>query len=134
VPLTTITFATLPAEKRGEATGLYNLSRNIGSAVGISMVSALLVQNTQINHEQIGSYITSTNRLLEQPRIAHLLDPFTLAGRAALDGMVTLQATIIAYVDDFKLMMILSLAALPLLLLLRGDKSSSPPQPDAAME
>ncbi|MDB5594757.1 MAG: EmrB/QacA family drug resistance transporter, partial [Hyphomicrobiales bacterium] len=42
VPLTTVTFATLPTEKRGEGTGLYNLSRNIGSAVGISVVTALL--------------------------------------------------------------------------------------------
>jgi DHA2 family multidrug resistance protein len=134
VTLTTITFATLPASKRGEATGLYNLSRNIGSAVGISVVTALLTENTQVNHAEIVNYITPYNRLLDHPAIAHLLNPVTLAGRAALDGMVTLQATIIAFVDDFKLMMLLSLAALPLLLLLRGTKSESAPPHSAVME
>src|SRR4029079_12251788 len=47
VPLTTIAFATLPAHMRGEGTGLYNLSRNIGSSVGIAIVSALLTENVQ---------------------------------------------------------------------------------------
>src|SRR6202021_890441 len=50
VPLTTMAFSTLPAAMRGEGTGLYNLSRNIGSSVGISVVTALISENTQINH------------------------------------------------------------------------------------
>src|SRR5438445_3487139 len=50
VPLTTVAFATLPAQMRGEGTGLYNLSRNVGSSVGISVVSALLTENVQVNH------------------------------------------------------------------------------------
>jgi MFS transporter, DHA2 family, multidrug resistance protein len=134
VPLTTVTFATLPAEKRGDGTGLYNLSRNIGSAVGISAVTALLTQNTQANHAEIASYITPYNRLLQHPALAHALNPLTLAGRAALDGMITLQATIIAYIDDFKLMMILSLAAMPLLLLLKKGEGGGPPDHSVAIE
>src|SRR5262249_53296092 len=63
VPLTTVTFATLPAEKRGEGTGLYNLSRNIGSAVGISIVSALLTENLQVNHANLAAFVTPYNRL-----------------------------------------------------------------------
>jgi len=119
VPLTTVTFATLAPEKRGAGTGLYNLSRNIGSAIGISVVAALLTQNVQVNHSEIAAHITAYNRLLQSPPYDHLLGMTTLAGRAAVDGMVTLQATIIAYIDDFKLLMILSLAAMPLVLLLR---------------
>jgi DHA2 family multidrug resistance protein len=117
VPLTTVTFSTLPAEKRGDGTGLYNLSRNIGSAVGISAVTALLTENTRANHADIAGYVTPYNRLLHAAGSA--LDPLTLAGRSALDDMITTQATVIAYIDDFKLMMVLCLAALPLLLLLR---------------
>ncbi len=117
VPLTAVTFSTLPAARRGDGTGLYNLSRNIGSAVGISAVSALLTRNTQVNHAEIASYITPYSRLLQSA--GHALDPLTLAGRATLDGMVTLQATVIAYIDDFKLMLLLCLGALPLLLLFR---------------
>ena len=119
VPLTTITFATLAPERRSEGTGLYNLSRNIGSSVGISVVSALLTQNVQVNHANIAAYVTPYNQAFSDPAISQAMNPYTAAGRAALDGLVTLQATIISYVDDFKLMMILSLAAIPLVLLLR---------------
>ncbi|MBP1850349.1 DHA2 family efflux MFS transporter permease subunit [Rhizobium halophytocola] len=118
VPLTTMAFATLPAEMRGDGTGLYNLSRNIGSSVGIAVVSALLVQNVQINHAELMSHVTPFNHAFDNPAAAGL-SPFTAAGRAALDQMVTLQSTIIAYTDDFKLLMLMSLAVMPLCLLLR---------------
>jgi DHA2 family multidrug resistance protein len=119
VPLTTVTFATLDPAKRGDGTGLYNLSRNIGSSVGISVVSYLLTRNGQINHALIGTHVTATNRELAQHAV-HALNPWTAAGRAALDAIIQNQAAIISYIDDFKLMMILTLAAIPLLLLLRG--------------
>ncbi len=134
VPLTTITFATLPMQKRGEGTGLYNLSRNIGSSVGISMVSALLAENVQANHAEIASYVTPFNRIFDIPAIAHALSPLTQAGRAALDGMITMQATIIAYIDDFKLMMLMCIAAAPLLLLLRKAPGSAGPDHAVVME
>ena len=53
VPLTTVSLATLPPEQRTEGSGVFNLSRNIGSSVGISVVNALLTRNTQINHAEI---------------------------------------------------------------------------------
>lgn len=133
VPLTTITFATLPAEYRGDGTGLYNLSRNIGSSVGISLVSYLLTRNVQVNHAEIATYVTPYNRLFELPAIKHAWDPATLAGRAALDEVITRQATIIAYIDDFKLLMILCLAALPFLALLRTPRRQAAPADDHAM-
>lgn len=133
VPLTTITFATLPAEYRGDGTGLYNLSRNIGSSVGISLVSYLLTRNVQVNHAEIANYVTPFNRLFEMPAVKHAWDPTTLAGRAALDEVITRQATIIAYIDDFKLLMILCLAALPFLALLRTPRREAAPADDHAM-
>ena len=128
VPLTTMAFSTLPAEKRGEGTGIYNLSRNIGSSVGISVVTALISQNTQINHANIAAYATPFNPAFAHPSVAHMLSPFTAAGRAALDAIVSSQAVIIAYIDDFKLLMILSLVALPLVLMLK--KPSRPAEID----
>lgn len=119
VPLSTMTFATLPPSLRGEGTGLYNLSRNIGSAVGISVVGALLVSNTQVNHAEIAAAITPYNRVLDLPAFAHVYNPATLAGRAALDAVVTHQAAIIAYADDFLLLMLMCLATMPLVLFLR---------------
>ena len=128
VPLTTTAFSTLPAAMRGEGTGLYNLSRNIGSSVGISVVSALITENTQINHASIASYVTPFNHAFQAPAAMHALNPLTAAGRAALDAMITLQSVIIAYIDDFKLLMVLSLTAIPLVLLLR--RPAAPPAID----
>jgi DHA2 family multidrug resistance protein len=106
VPLTTIAFSTLPAHMRGDGTGLYNLSRNIGSSVGISIVSALIVENVQSNHESIAAYVTPFNRAFDAAA-AQGLSPLTAAGRASLNQVITLQSTIIAYMDDFKLLMLM---------------------------
>lgn len=131
VPLTTVTFATLPAATRADATGLYNLSRNVGSSVGISVVSYLLTRNGQINHALIGAHVTATNRAFESAPVLHVMSPWTAGGRAALDQLIQFQATIISYIDDFKLMMVLSLGAIPLVLLLR--KAAAPSGSDHAV-
>jgi len=122
VPLTTVTFATLAPQHRGEAAGMYNLSRNIGAAVGISIVTFLLTRNTQVNHALIGEHVNPYNRALYQPDVLAVLSPWTAQGRAAIDQLVTGQATIIAYINDFKLMMILTLAVMPLVFLLKKAK------------
>ena len=119
VPLNTVTFATLAPEQRADGTGLFNLSRNVGSSVGISIVSYLLIRNQQINHATISSHVTAVNRNFDNSIVLHSWSPWTAGGRAALDQVVQMQASIISYIDDFKLMMILSLAAIPLILLLR---------------
>jgi DHA2 family multidrug resistance protein len=119
VPLSTITFATLTPEFRTQGTALYSLFRNIGSSIGISFVTFLLVRNTQIVHASLAEHVTPFNDALKQPAVAQIWNLATTAGRAALNGEITRQATIIAYADDFKLMMIVALAALPLVFLLR---------------
>ena len=124
VPLTTVTFATLAPAQRADATGLYNLSRNVGSSIGISIVSYLLVQNGQINHETIGSYVTAVNRAFNDAAVLHAWSPWTPSGRAALDQVIQTQASIISYANDFRLMMILSIAVVPLVLLLRQSSTS----------
>jgi DHA2 family multidrug resistance protein len=124
VPLSTTTLATLPPARRTEGAGLYNLSRNLGSSIGISVASALLVSNTQVNHADITSYVTGVNRLFANPGVAHLWNPFTAAGRAALDTAITVQAQVIAYIDDFKLLLILTIAAFPLLLFFKRPERS----------
>ncbi|HEX4411729.1 MAG TPA: DHA2 family efflux MFS transporter permease subunit [Xanthobacteraceae bacterium] len=127
VPLSAATLSTLPNEDRTEGAGLYSLFRNIGSSVGISVVNALLIRNTQANHASIASHVTDINRGFENPNIAHFWDPATAAGRAALDAVITEQAQIIAYIDDYKLLMIATLAVLPLLLVFRrSDRGGAP--------
>jgi MFS transporter, DHA2 family, multidrug resistance protein len=119
VPLSTVTLATLSPEQRTEGAGLYNLSRNIGSSVGISVVNALLTRNTQINHAEIAQHVTAVNRAFENPAVTQFWNPLTAAGRAALDAMITQQAQVIAYIDDYKLLMIATLAVIPLLIVFK---------------
>jgi DHA2 family multidrug resistance protein len=123
VPLSTATLSALPPEQRTEGAGIYNLSRNIGSSVGISVVNSLLVHNTQVNHADIAQHVTAVNRLFDNPAIAQLWNPATAAGRAALDAAITRQAQIIAYLDDYKLLMIATLAAIPLLIIVKKPPS-----------
>jgi DHA2 family multidrug resistance protein len=123
VPLSAVTLATLSPERRTEGAGLFNLSRNIGASVGISVVTSLLTQNTQANHADIVQHVTAVNRVFEIPAIAQFWNPMTDAGRAALDAMITRQAQIIAYIDDFKLLLIATLVVIPLLMVFKQARS-----------
>jgi len=125
VPLSTVTLATLSAEQRTAGAGFYNLSRNIGSSVGISVVNALLTRNTQVNHAEIAEHVTAVNRVFETPSVTEFWNPLTAAGRAALDAMITQQAQIIAYIDDYKLLMIATLAVIPLLIVFKKTSGGS---------
>jgi MFS transporter, DHA2 family, multidrug resistance protein len=131
VPLSVVTLSTLSATARTEGAGLYSLSRNIGSSVGISVVNCLLTRNTQVNHADIAQHVTAVNRMFEAPMISKFWNPLTAAGRTALDAVVTQQAQIIAYIDDYKLLMIATLAVLPLLIVFK--KPSGGGGPDHAM-
>ena len=128
VPLSVATLSTLAPELRAEGAGLYSLSRNIGSSIGISVVNSLLTRNTQVNHAEIARSVTSVNRAFEDLSVTQFWDPISSAGRAALDAVVTQQAQIIAYMDDYKLLMIATLAAIPLLVIFKK------PPPSAAGE
>jgi MFS transporter, DHA2 family, multidrug resistance protein len=124
VPLSTVTLSTLAPAQRTEGAGLYNLSRNIGSSVGISVVNALLTRNTQVNHADIAQHVTAVNRAFESPVVTQFWNPLTAAGRAALDAMITQQAQIIAYIDDYKLLMIATLVVIPLLIVFKTVPAS----------
>jgi MFS transporter, DHA2 family, multidrug resistance protein len=126
VPLNTLAFATLDARYRTAGTSLFNLMRSIGGSVGISIMAALLAHNLQVSHADLGAHITAYTL----PRIQHLLGS-AAASLALLDAEINRQALMIAYIDDFHLMMLLSIGTLPLLLLLRRQRSGGlqAPQP-----
>jgi DHA2 family multidrug resistance protein len=125
VPLSTITFATLPGRFRTQGTALYSLMRNIGSSIGISLVIFLLTRNTQIVHAELAGHVTPFNDALGHGAPSHFWNMATTLGRAALNAEVTKQASVVAYANDFKLMMIVALMALPLIFLLRRAKAKS---------
>jgi MFS transporter, DHA2 family, multidrug resistance protein len=127
IPINIITFATLPSELRIEAAGIYSLMRNLGSAIGISVTGALLEMNTQVNHAIIAGGMSPFNRAVQGSRSWNF---GSTQGTTLLDQEITRQAQIIAYIDDFKLMLVIAVIVLPLLLLTkpspRATKSTRP--------
>ncbi|MBI1217630.1 MAG: DHA2 family efflux MFS transporter permease subunit [Rhodobacteraceae bacterium] len=120
VPLSTVAFSTIAARFRGDATSLFTLVRNIGSSIGISVVSVVLTRNVQVNHAEMSVALNPYNPVLQG------FSPAAAAGNPLLlkelDGLVNLQALMVSYVDDFKMMMIVTLCAIPLAVMLRKPK------------
>jgi DHA2 family multidrug resistance protein len=125
VPLAAITFATLSPQFRNEGTALFSLVRNVGSSVGISVVETLLTRNTQVMHSRLAEQITPYSNVL------HSNGPTapTMHGLAMLNQMVTEQAAMIAYDNDFKFMLVLTLCAIPLVMLLRSGNQKKRAEP-----
>jgi DHA2 family multidrug resistance protein len=122
-PLSVITFSTMPRQNLTQATAIFSLMRNVGGSVGVSIVEALFVENTQVIHSRLIENIRPDNPIAQT-----LAAPYSLTnphGIAALNAEVTRQAQMIAYIDDFHFMVIIILVALPLLLLLRRPVRAS---------
>jgi DHA2 family multidrug resistance protein len=119
VPLSAAAFATLPQRYRNEGTAMFSLVRNVGSSIGISIVVTILGHEAQVSHAGLSEGITLFNRALQGPGVPQIWNLSTDLGVAALDATVTRQALMIAYLNDFRLMMYLTIAAAPLLLLIR---------------
>jgi DHA2 family multidrug resistance protein len=117
VPLASVTFATLSPSYRNEGTSVFSLLRNIGSSIGISVVMTLLTRNTQLMHSRLVEHVTPYGDAMHSPLSAGQL---TAHGLAMLNQRVTDQAQMIAYNNDFKLMMLLTLCAIPLVAVMRA--------------
>ena len=100
---------------------MLTLVRNIGSSIGISMVIANLTSTTTLMHARLAEHITPFNNALQQA--GSMLSTATDQGRALLDAMLTQQATVIAYDNTFKLLMVLTLIALPLVLVIGSSRA-----------
>jgi len=127
-PLQIVAFATLPSTLRTDGTALFSLVRNVGSSIGVSVATFLLEQNTQIEHAALAGQVTPFNRMLQSAGAYLYWNSATQAGLSALNDEITRQASIIAYVDDFKLMLMVSLPAVLLLFLMRwpGSRPATP--------
>lgn len=129
-PMTTLTTATLDPALRTDATGLYNLARNLASSFGVSVVVAVLSRSITINSAQLGEHLNP-----ETYRV--------LAGRLPVDGPlltallqseVARQAALIGYLNDFRLLALTNLLAMPLVFLYRRPAGPLPAGPAAAAD
>jgi DHA2 family multidrug resistance protein len=126
VPLTTMTMARLRKEEIGNASGIYNLMRNIGGSIGIASVTTVLVRGSQIHQSYLVANITAGNSGVVE--ILHGLQAkFSLGGTdsytayqkalGALYESMQRQASLLAYTDNFRLLGYLSLLCIPLAVL-----------------
>jgi DHA2 family multidrug resistance protein len=116
VPLSAAAFATLAPQLRDQGTPIFSLLRNIGSSVGISVVQMLLVRGTVSAHSHLAEsmHVGSPGLLQLPPQI----DISTSMGQAVVESELLRQASMIAYIDSFWVMMALTLLTIPLLLLI----------------
>lgn len=125
VPFSTLTFATLAARYRGDGTSMFALVRNVGSGIGISIVTSVLSRMLATNHEEIAARLGA-----DAPAVRNIV-PGLLAHNpllmAQVDGLVTQQAAMIAYVDNFYLMLIFTACALPIIFFLRTNTGAPKP-------
>jgi DHA2 family multidrug resistance protein len=127
VPLNIIALSSLPRHIMTQGTAIRSLMRMLGGSVGISILIATLAENTQTVHSRLVEGLRPDNPLAHAP---YLAAPFSLtspSGVAALNAEVTRQAAMVAYIDDFKLMMVIALASIPMLLLLRESRRRPAP-------
>ena len=129
-PLNASAFATLPPMLRTDGSSLLNLSRSIGSSVGISIVTSQLAHNLQVSHADLASHVTASFTDVIDVSTVDRFQTLGEAGLSYIDAMVNQQAAMIAYIDDFYMMVWLSLAAAPLVIFMRKANLSRIVKPD----
>ena len=118
VPASALTYATLNPSLRTEGASLFSLSRNLGSSVGISIMTAMLSRNLWINQQQLGEHLQLG------PWLSQGLPMKEMVGSvpAAIYQTLLSQAAEISYMNDFRLLMWINMAAIPLVFLLRHQR------------
>lgn len=125
VPLSVLTTSTLKVEEIGNATGLYNLMRNIGGSIGISMVTTMLARQSQAHQSVLASHVTPFDPVTQQQLLALSQYMLPQQAYAFLYGQVVRQATLWAFVSTFRWMAILCLVCIPLALVFRKVRATA---------
>jgi DHA2 family multidrug resistance protein len=136
----TLGLGSLPLERLKYASGLYNMMRNLGGAVGIALCGAILNSQTNAHFLDIASTLTAANQA-SQHLLSHMSQQLGTvlgssgAGYAAalheLRNLAYREATTLAYADAFRAMMIICLAAACLVPLMRNVAPPKAPSADA---
>ena len=128
LPMSVMLFSTLPGYLRTDAAGLTSLVRNTGGSIGIAVASVMLARNVQISHADLAAHITPYN-LAFDPSLLNGLGSLGAGAMGEVDGLINRQATMIAFLDDFRLMFMVSLAIMPIVLFARRSAPPAPGEP-----
>jgi DHA2 family multidrug resistance protein len=123
-PMNLIAFATLHPSLRPDGSSLMALSRSLGGSIGISIIVSQLARNQQISHADIGSNVTATVLpSIDLPALADRGQGVGSAIIAMIEGEVSRQALMIAYLDNFYMLFWVLVAFIPLPFLLKSTKA-----------
>ncbi len=125
VPMTTVSFSTIPRADMAEATAVYHLLRNLGSSFFISVCVAEIVRSTGVNYGYLVENVSVFNKALTWSHVLGNWSLDTANGLARLSREVSRQATMIAYLNAFGLFTAACAVTLPLILLMRGKAATS---------
>ena len=124
VPLTAVAFGRMENEKLDEAAGLYALMRGIGSSIGIAVVSWLFVRQTQIHWGDLITHINPFNPAVPPYLSAHGLDVQAPSSMSIVALEIGRQAQMLAFIDLFWFIGMVTFAILPLLFLMKRPKTA----------
>ncbi len=124
VPLSTVAFLTLPNHLRTDGTSMLTLMRNVASSIGISVVIAQLTEGSRRVYAVLSQHINPFNHAMQMPDVRGMIDLSTDKGRAMADVMVSLQAQIIAFSQDYQMVMLFTLCAIPLAIMIGSTKAA----------
>ena len=124
VPLSTVAFLTLPNHLRTDGTSMLTLMRNVASSIGISIVISQLTHGSARVYAVLSEHINPFNHALQMPNVRGMIDLSTDAGRALADALVKVQAQIIAFSQDYQLVMIFILVSIPLTVMIGSTKAT----------
>jgi MFS transporter, DHA2 family, multidrug resistance protein len=124
VPLSTVAFLTLPNHLRTDGTSMLTLMRNVASSIGISLVISQLTQGTRYNYAILSEHINPFNHAMQMPQVRTMIDMATDKGRAMADVIVRAQAQIVAFSQDYQMVMIFTALAIPLAIMIGSSKAA----------
>jgi DHA2 family multidrug resistance protein len=124
VPMNLVAFATLPPDLRTNGAGLTNLMRNIGSAVGVSVTTTVLINSSQVIHSQLVQFASPFNRALGVNTESLFFSPQIPFGLSGFDGLIQYRAMVGAYANDFLFMFYISLPVFIVIWLMKRPEFS----------
>jgi DHA2 family multidrug resistance protein len=123
VPLSTVAFMTL-GHLRTDGTSMLTLMRNVASSVGISIVIAQLTEGSRRVYAVLNEHVTPFNHAMQMPDVSGMINMGTDKGRAMADVMIGLQAQIIAFSQDYQLVMLFILCSIPFAIMIGSTKAA----------
>ncbi|MGA8142528.1 MAG: DHA2 family efflux MFS transporter permease subunit [Candidatus Acidiferrales bacterium] len=131
VPLATLAMGALPDQQIGNASGLYNLFRNVGGSIGISIVNTIVSRHEQLHRTELSHSLSPQNPVLQRALeglhelMNQRADPVDALHRAykLIEGAIDMQAALWSYIDDFRYLALVCFVTVPIAFALKRVKS-----------